>query len=53
MSRKKVYEVTIDENGKAIIYGLAYGSYQLIETVASDGYNLLTAPVAFTLRINI
>ena len=45
MSGEKVYEVTTDENGNAIIYGLAYGDYKIIETVAPTGYNLLRDPV--------
>ncbi|MBQ8164517.1 MAG: SpaH/EbpB family LPXTG-anchored major pilin [Clostridia bacterium] len=45
MSGEKVYEVTTDENGNAIIFGLAYGDYKIIETVAPTGYNLLRDPV--------
>ena len=45
MSGEKVYEVTTDENGNAIIYGLAYGDYKIIEQVAPEGYNLLRDPV--------
>lgn len=50
MSGEKVYTVTTGEDGKAVIYGLAYGTYYLVETKAPAGYNLLTAPI--TVRIN-
>ena len=49
LSGEKVYEVTTDENGKALIYGLAYGTYYIVETKAPEGYNLLTAPVKVTI----
>lgn len=42
---KQVSEITTDGNGEAIFYGVAYGTYYLIETEAPDGYNLLSEPV--------
>lgn len=50
MSGEKVSEVTTGEDGKAVFYGLAYGTYYLVETKAPAGYNLLTEPI--TVEIN-
>lgn len=50
MSDKKTPEVTTGEDGQAVFYGLAYGTYYLVETKAPEGYNLLTQPI--TVEIN-
>ncbi len=44
-----VTETVTNENGIAILNGLSYGTYYLVETVAPDGYNLLSAPVEVTI----
>ena len=44
MTGEKVDSVISGEDGKVAIYGLAYGTYYLVETAAPSGYNLLPAP---------
>ena len=44
----KADTATTDADGKALLYGLAYGEYYLVEIKAPDGYNLLTGPVKVT-----
>ena len=44
----KVNSVASDENGSAAIYGLAYGTYYLLETKSPAGYNLLDKAVELT-----
>ncbi len=46
LSGEPVSEVTTGENGLAVLYGLAYGDYYLIETAAPTGFNKLESPVA-------
>lgn len=38
---EKVFEVTSGEDGKIAIYGIAHGTYYLVESAAPDGYNLM------------
>ncbi|MGN0998217.1 MAG: SpaH/EbpB family LPXTG-anchored major pilin [Faecousia sp.] len=45
----KADSVTTGEDGTALIYGLAYGDYYLVETKAPDGYNLLSQPLPVTI----
>ena len=46
---EKVTSVTTEADGKAAIYGLAYGKYYLVETKAPAGYNLLAEPEELTI----
>lgn len=45
LTAEKVTEAVSDENGNVHIYGLAYGTYYLVETKAPNGYNLLRDPL--------
>lgn len=45
LSGGKVREVTTGEDGAAVIYGLAYGEYYLLETEAPEGCNRQTEPI--------
>ena len=47
-----VQEFTSGEDGKIRMYGLAYGTYYILETKAPKGYNLLTEPVTVEIDSN-
>lgn len=49
---KNITVVTTDANGEASFDGLEDGTYELIEIVAPDGYNLLTSPTEVTIAGN-
>ena len=52
MSAEKVSQAVSGEDGKIVIYGLAYGDYYIVETKAPKGYNLLTAPICVQIDEN-
>ena len=52
MEGDKVYEVATAEDGTALIYGLSFGDYYLVESKAPEGYNKLSAPVAVEITAN-
>lgn len=49
MTGPKVSGVTTDETGEAVIYGLSYGSYYLVQTEAPEG----TVMQSFPLKLEI
>ena len=49
LTKGTITEVTTDSNGAAHFKGLAEGKYQLLETVAPNGYNKLETPVTITI----
>ncbi len=46
---EKVTSATSDENGMVTVYGLAYGTYYLLETKAPAGYNLPGEAIEFVI----
>lgn len=47
-SGKPVSEVTTGEDGRAFLWGVAYGRYYLVQTKASEGKDKLSQPAAVT-----
>lgn len=50
LSGEKMETVTTDEEGKAAICGLEYGTYYLVEETAPEGYNKITKPIRVTIH---
>ena len=42
--------VTTDRHGMAQVYGLPYGTYYLVETMAPKGYNRISEPIRFSVH---
>ena len=49
LTGEKVSSITSGEDGKIAIYGLAYGTYYLVETQPPVGYNTMGEAVAVTI----
>ncbi len=49
LSGQKVTTAVSGEDGAVYVYGLAYGTYYLVETKSPAGYNLLNEPVQITI----
>jgi len=50
LSGEPVTSVTSGEDGSFGVYGLAYGTYYLVETQAPAGYNLSSVPIEVTIN---
>ncbi len=50
LTGEQVTEVVSDANGSFGVYGLAYGTYYLLETQAPAGYNLSAVPIKVTIH---
>lgn len=50
MTGEKQKEVATDKNGGAAIFGLPFGTYYLVESVAPEGYNRITDAIRITIH---
>lgn len=50
MTGKLQTSAVTDQEGKAAIYGLPYGTYYLVETRAPEGYNRIAEPIRLSIH---
>lgn len=50
MTGEKTLEAVTDSSGYAAVYGLPYGTYYLVESIAPEGYDQMEAPVRITVN---
>lgn len=50
MTGERSAAAVTDEQGKAAVYGLTYGTYYLVEKEAPEGFNRITAPIRITVH---
>lgn len=50
MTGQKVLTITTDDQGKGAAYGLTFGTYYLMQTKTTEGYNRMTDPIRISVH---